>query len=115
MYIMDIKITTKEDTNMTTIYNSVKNILDKAGECVCNFAEFVGTAIGSLVTCTIIFVFGLAAMVAALSLWLSVPYFTCTTIFSEINSQWQVFAMLGIFAGWAILTKIVYDRLTKRK
>lgn len=107
---------------MTTIYNSVKKILCKTAdcvsgvaECVCNFAEFVGTAIGSLVTCTIIFVFGLAAMVAAGFLWVLVPYFTCTTIFSEINSQWQVFAMLGIFAGWAILTKIVYDRLTKRK
>lgn len=93
----------------------INKILCKTTDFVFGLAEFVGMAIGLIVKYAIIFAFTLAAMVAALLLWLSVPYFTCTALFSEINSQWQVFAMFGIFGAWVVLSKIVYDRLASRK
>lgn len=93
----------------------VNKILCKTTDFVFGLAELVGMTVGLIVKYAIIFAFTLAAMVAALLLWLSVPYFACTSLFSEINSQWQVFAMLSIFVAWVVLSKIVYDRLASRK
>lgn len=93
----------------------INKILCKTTDFVCGLADFIGTVVSSVIKWTILSALALSAMVAALLLWLSVPYFTCTTLFSEITSQWQVFAMFGIFAVWAILSKIVCDRLGNSK
>ena len=94
---------------------TLNKILCKATDFVFGMAEFIGMTVGLIVKYAIIYAFILAAMVAALFLWLSVPYFACTSLFSEINSQWQVFAMLGIFASWAVITKIALDWCDRRR
>ena len=94
---------------------TLNKILCKATDFVFGMAEFIGMTVGLIVKWAILSVVGIAAGATALLLWLSVPYFTCTAMFSEITSHWQVFAMFGIFGVWAILSKIVYDHLTKRK
>ena len=93
----------------------LNNLLRKAVDGSFATADFIGAVVGTIVKWAVLSALYLSAMVAALLLWLSVPYFTSVTLFSEINSQWQVFAMFGIFGAWAVITKILYDLLTKRK
>lgn len=93
----------------------INKIVCNTTHAVCATADLIGVVVGTVIKWTILSALALSAMVAALLLWLSVPYFTCTALFSEIHSQWQVFAMFGIFGVWAILSKIVYDRLGNRK
>ena len=95
--------------------NTLNKILCKATDFVFGMAEFVGMTVGLIVKWAILSALGLAAGVTAFGLWLSVPYFACITLFTKITSQWQVFAMFGIFAAWAVVSKIGYDHLTKRK
>lgn len=93
----------------------LNKILCKTVHAICATADFIGVVVGTVIKWTILSALALSAGVAACLLWLSVPYFTCTALFSEIHSQWQVFAMFGIVGVWAILSKIVYDRLASRK
>lgn len=88
----------------------INKILGKTVHAICATADFIGVVVGTVIKWTILSALALSAMVAALLLWMSVPYFTCTTLFSEITSQWQVFAMFGIFGGWFVITKIALDR-----
>lgn len=94
---------------------TLNKILCKATDFVFGMAEFIGMTVGLIVKWAVLSAIGLATMVALALLWLSVPYFACMTLFTEITSQWQVFAIFGIFGVWAILSKIVYDRLASRK
>lgn len=94
----------------------INKILCKTANFVYSVAEFAGRAIGLIVKYAIISAFTLAAGVAALLLWLSVPYFACMAIIgNNINSIWQVYAMFGIIGGWAILSKFLYDILPNQK
>jgi hypothetical protein len=94
----------------------INNILCKTANFVECVAEFAGRAVGLIVKYAIISAFTLSVSVAALLLWISVPYFAgMALIGDDINSMWQVYAMFGILAVWVILSKIVYDRLGIRK
>lgn len=90
---------------------TINKILCKTTDFVFGVAEFTGKAVGLLVTYTVL----LAFAVAALLLWLSVPVVTCMELFSEMDQQWQAFSVLGIFAAWVVLSKLVYDRVKNRK
>lgn len=94
---------------------TLNKILCKATDFVFGMAEFIGMTVGLIVKWAILSALGLAAMVALAFLWLSVPYFACITLFTEITSQWQVFAMLGIFASWVVITKIALDWCDRRR
>ena len=94
----------------------ITNTLRKTANFVCAVAELTGRVVGFIVEFAIIGAFTLATGVAALLLWMSVPYFTCMVMFGDgIDSIWQVYAMFGIIAVWVVLSKIVRDRLGKRK
>lgn len=113
MYIYIIR-TIKQSTGDNDM-NTLTKILCKTVDAICATADFIGTAVAAVIKWSILSALALSAMVAALLLWLSVPYFTSMTLFSEINSQWQVFAVLGIFGAWAILSKIAYDWWDRRR
>lgn len=94
----------------------INNILCKTADFVGRLAEFTGRVVGFIVEFTIIGAFILAVSTAALLLWMAVPYFACMTLCGDdVNSIWQLYALFGIFGAWMILSKIVYDRLGKRK
>lgn len=95
--------------------NTLNKILCKAVDFVFGMAEFIGMTVGLIVKWAILSVFGVAAGATALVLWLSVPTALAVAICDKVPSEPQVFAMLGLFAAWVVLSKIVYDHLTKRK
>ena len=96
--------------------NTLNKILCKATDFVFGMAEFVGMTVGLIVKWAILSVFGIATGATALLLWLSVPtalaYATCG---NGPVTQTIAFAVLGIYAAWAVVCKIGYDHLTKRK
>ena len=96
--------------------NTLNKILCKATDFVFGMAEFVGMTVGLIVKWAILSALGLAAGVTAFGLWLSVQtalaYATCG---NGPVTQTIAFAMFGIFAAWAVVSKIGYDHLTKRK
>lgn len=96
----------------------INKILCKTTDFVCGLAEFVGMAVKIVIIRAFSFAVGISVLLlgyavgmSALFLWMSVPYFICGTLFSDINSLWQVYAMIGIVVGWFILGKFLLDRL----
>lgn len=92
----------------------INKIVCNTIHAVCATADLIGVVVGTVIKWTIL-ALALSAMVAAFLLWMSVPYFTCVTLFTDITSQWHVYAMFGIFGGWFILGKFVLDRLPSRR
>lgn len=96
--------------------NTLNKILCKATDFVFGMAEFVGMTVGLIVKWAILSVFGIAAGATALLLWLSVPtvlaYATCG---NGPVTQTIAFAVLGIYASWVVVSKIAYDRWSRKK
>lgn len=97
----------------------INKILCNTVHAICATADFIGVVVATVIKWAIFSALGLASMVAAFFLWLSIPCGICRVIFGEfdepITSQWELFAVFGIFAVWVVITKIAYDRWDRRR
>jgi hypothetical protein len=90
---------------------TLNKILCKATDFVFGMAEFIGMTVGLIVKWAILTAFGIAALAAALFVWLGIPSALAYAICGDgPATQTQVFAILGTYAAWTILLKVAYDR-----
>ena len=94
----------------------LNRILCKPHDVTYRITERVTVAIAHFLVEAFFITIASVVIVSALFLWLYVPCFACIAMFGDdVNSIWQLYALFGIFGAWIILSKIVYDRLGKKK